>query len=63
MGDPLRDSREAKIFIKMNRIIWVHNFIYLEIYKNFRKIRNIRDMYSKYKIGFLRFFGLNSKLL
>jgi len=33
MGDPLRYSREAKIFIFFDFRIWVHNFIYLEIYK------------------------------
>jgi hypothetical protein len=35
----------------------------LKFIKNFRKIRNIRDMYSNFKIGFLRFFGLDSKRL
>jgi len=44
MGDPLRDSREAKIFI-------------------FFDFRKSRDMYSKLKIRFLRFFGLDSKQL
>ena len=63
MSDPLRDSREAKIFtFLILKFEYITLFI-LKFIKNFRNIRNIRDMYSKFKIGFLRIFGLDSKRL
>jgi hypothetical protein len=40
MGDPLRYSREAKIFQKMKRIIWVHISDFSKYSKVFYKFLN-----------------------